>query len=60
MTAIDSKGEGQVVHSEDAVDLTRLDTVEIDNYHGLTAKTVLVYLVRPLSPQAPAPFAEYD
>lgn len=26
------------------IDLTRIDTIDIENYHGLTAKTVLVYI----------------
>lgn len=27
-------------------DLQRIDTVNVDNYHGLSAKTILVYCVR--------------
>ena len=28
-------------------DIQRIPTVEVDNYHGLNANTILVYIVRP-------------
>lgn len=31
--------------SEGAEQLDRVDTVDVDNYHGIDLKTVLVYLV---------------
>lgn len=35
----------EVVEAENVVDLDKTRTVDIENYHGLTAKTVLVYMV---------------
>ncbi|KAG4428972.1 hypothetical protein IFR05_015542, partial [Cadophora sp. M221] len=33
-----------VADSENTIDLTRSDTIDIDNYHGLHANTVIVYI----------------
>lgn len=34
-----------VSESDIGVDAVRVDTVDVDNYHGLNARIVLVYLV---------------
>lgn len=47
---MDARGKEPVVESEDSVGhLGRTPTVEIDNYHGLTAKTIVVFAVSVLS-----------
>ena len=41
------KEEHEVASESDRdVDLSRVETVQINNYHGLTLKAVLVYAVR--------------
>lgn len=35
-------------------DIQRIPTVEVDNYHGLHTKTILVYLVRSSCPEVNA------
>lgn len=36
----------EAIEAENVIDLDKTRTVDIENYHGLTAKTVLVYMVR--------------
>jgi hypothetical protein len=41
------KEEYEVASESDReVDLSRVETVQIDNYHGLTLKAILVYAVQ--------------
>jgi hypothetical protein len=39
-----SSKEG-IAQVENSDSLNRLDTINVDNYHGITVKTVLVYFV---------------
>jgi hypothetical protein len=51
---MDARGKESVVESEDSVGhLDRTPTVEIDNYHGLTAKTMVVFAVSVLPGSSP-------
>jgi hypothetical protein len=51
MEATHKEDHGAVSESDLAVDLSRVETVQIDNYRGLTLKAVLVYAVRILPMQ---------
>ena len=51
---MDATGKESVTELEPSdAQLDRVPTVEIDNYHGLTAKTMLVFAVKDLSKPSP-------